>query len=305
MPHPPTLARTHTRLAGTALVVLSGAAFGTMPIMAKVAYHAGAEPFALLAVRFTVGAALLALIRVRTQPGMPWPRGRTLAALFALGAVGYVVESAAYFLALEHLPAALVAILLYLYPAIVVLLAVVFLGQRPSWLVAGCLVLAVAGSALTVGPVRGTVSTLGVGLGVFAATSYAVYIVLSASVVPRVGALTSITVVAAGAAVTYDVLALATGSALPRDGGGWLAAFGVAVFGTVIAMLAFFAGLARLGPADSSVLSTVEPVVTAGLGVLVLHEGLSVVQVTGAGLVLATVAVLARSQSTGASHPVD
>lgn len=285
------------RFRGLALVVLSAVAFGAMPIMGKIAYRSGADPVALMAVRFTVGALLLAAIRRVRQRGVGWPVRQDFAALFLLGALGYFTQSIAYFVALERIPAALVAILLYLYPALVVVIAAVFLHDRPSRAVAVCLAVAIAGSALTVGPVRGSASVSGLLLGVAAALAYAVYIVLSSRVVPRVGALTAIVVVAFGAACAYDLAAVLTRPSWPGDLSGWLAAAGVGLIGTVVAMLCFFAGLARVGPSDASVVSTVEPVVTVVLGVVVLGEALTAIQYVGALFVLAAVAVLARLRS--------
>jgi drug/metabolite transporter (DMT)-like permease len=284
------------RLAGLVLVVVSAVAFGAMPIMGKIAYRSGAEPVALMAARFTVGALVLAAIR-RLGSRTPWPARRDFAALFLFGAIGYFTQSIAYFTALQRIPAALVAILLYLYPALVVVIGAVFLRDRPNRAVVACLAVAVAGSALTVGPVRGKASVSGLLLGVLAALVYAVYIVLSSRVVPRVGALTSIVVVAFGAACSYDLAAVLTRPAWPGDTAGWLAVAGLGLVATVVAMLCFFAGLARVGPSDASVVSTVEPVVSVLLGVVVLGERLGAVQYVGALLVLTAVAVLARLRS--------
>ena len=299
---PPRPAAPLSRAVGLLLVLTSAAAFGTMPVFAKVVYRSGAEPVSLLAVRFAVAAAgLLAVRAVLARRGGVggWPRGRTLAALLALGGALYVAQAMSFFRALELAPAALVAILLYLFPGLVVLLAVLFLHERPTAAVVGCLLLAVAGVGLTVGPVRGDVAPLGLLLGVVSAVCYAVYILVSSRVMPRVGPVTAICVVVGGAAASCALLAAVTRPAWPGDAGGWLAAVAVGVVGTVVAMLAFFAGLERLGPTDTSVASTLEPVVTALLGVLVLHERLAPLQVAGSVLVLAAVVVLARARAAG------
>ena len=57
-------------------------------------------------------------------------------------------------------------------------------------------------------------------------------------------------------------------------------------------MFAFFAGLRRTGPSTAAILSTFEPVVTAGLAALALGEFLTPVQLAGGLLVLSSVAVL-------------
>lgn len=293
------------RVVGLLLVLGSAAAFGTMPVLGKLAYRSGAEPIAVLTVRFAVAAAVLVAVRavaVRRGAAGPWPRGRTLATLAVLGGV-YVLQSLAYFRGLQLAPAAVIAIVLYLFPGMVMLLAVVFLRQRPTVAVVGCLLLSVLGVALTVGPVGGTVDPLGPALGVLSAVCYSVYIVVSSRVVPLVGPLTSICVVVCAAAGSYGLLFAVLRPAWPGDAGGWLAAVAVGLVGTVLAMLAFFAGLERLGPTDTSVASTVEPVVTAVLGVAVLGEALTPVQVAGAVLVVAAVALLARLGGRAAPSP--
>jgi len=298
------LPRPADRVVGLLLVLGSAAAFGTMPVLGKLAYRSGAEPVALLTVRFTVAAAVLVAVRaiaVRRGAAGRWPRGRTLATLAVLGGGVYVLQSLAYFRGLQLAPAALIAIVLYLFPGMVVLLAVVFLRERPTVAVVGCLLLSVLGVALTVGPVGGTVDPLGPALGVLSAVCYSVYIVAGSRVVPLAGPLTSICVVVCAAAGSYGVLSAVLRPAWPGDAGGWLAAVTIGLVGTVLAMLAFFAGLERLGPTDTSVASTVEPVVTAMLGVTVLGEALTPVQVAGAALVIAAVALLARLR--GGSAP--
>ena len=61
----------------------------------------------------------------------------------------------------------------------------------------------------------------------------------------------------------------------------------------------FFAGVKLVGPGEAAVLSTIEPVVSIVVGVTALGESLGPVRLTGAAMVLASVAVLARS--SGAS----
>jgi drug/metabolite transporter (DMT)-like permease len=64
------------------------------------------------------------------------------------------------------------------------------------------------------------------------------------------------------------------------------------VVSTVAAMLAFFAGLRRTSPSTAAILSTFEPVVTAGLAALAFGESLTPVQFAGGLLVLSSAVVL-------------
>ena len=282
------------RLSGVALALTSAASFGVMPVLTKVVYEDGAEPIGVLAVRFALAAAaLLVLARVWRQP---LPRGRTLAVLAFLGGVGYVGQALCYFFALERISAGLTALLLYFSPALVVVLGALLLRSRPRPLAVGCVVLATTGTVLTIGPVQGG-QAFGVGLGLAAALVYALYI-LGSSRVTGVGALATAATVLSAGAVSFGLLSLLTRPRLPQAPEAWLALAGVALFGTVVAVTAFFAALALLGPSDTAVVSTVEPVVSVGVGALVLEERLSTLQVVGGVVVLLAVAVLARVGAT-------
>ena len=73
-------------------------------------------------------------------------------------------------------------------------------------------------------------------------------------------------------------------------GWGWIG--GIVLVSTVGAILAFFAGLARVGPSAASILSTLEPVVTVVLAAAAFGESLSAVQLVGGALVLSAVVVM-------------
>jgi drug/metabolite transporter (DMT)-like permease len=273
-----------------------------MPVLTKLAYDDGASVAGVLSVRFTL-AALLLLVLARWR-GEELPRGRQAVQLFLLGAVGYVVESACYFAALTRISAGLTALLLYAYPALVVLLTATITRARPSAKASVCVVVASVGTALTIGPVAGGQWT-GVLLGLAAAACYSTYIVVSALVVQGVGPFATSAVVMSGAGVVYDGYALSTGAALPSSAGAWWAVLGVAILGTVVAVAAFFWALDLLGAPDTAVISTFEPVVSVVAAAVFLDESLTLLQLAGGALVLMAVAVLARSPGTSPAVPLD
>jgi drug/metabolite transporter (DMT)-like permease len=288
------------RLLGVGLALTSAASFGVMPVLAKVVYDDGADPIGVLAVRFGLAAAvLLVLARVRREA---LPRGGTLLTLLALGGIGYVGMSLCYFFALERISAGLTSLLLYFYPALVVVLGGLVLRNRPRPAALGCVAVATVGTVLTIGPVEGG-QTVGVLLGLGSALVYATYILVS-SRVQGVGAFATSAVVLLAGAVVMGALAAATRPDLPEAAGAWAALAGVAIIGGVLAVTTFFAALALLGPSDTAVISTVEPVVSIGVAGLVLGERLGPVQVAGGVVVLLAVGVLARLRPADHEAPV-
>lgn len=279
------------RRSGVFWIVLSAAGFGTMAIFAKLAYRDGVSLSTMLFLRFAIaGAVLLAWGLVNR---LRWPRGRDLLVLVAMGAVGYVGQAYCYFSALRYASAGLVALLLYLYPAIVTILSAMVLRRTIGAGRAVAVAFALLGTALAVGGDLHS-EPAGIALGIAGALVYSVYILVGEGVMSRVGAMPAATVVVLSAAGVYGAAAGMAGLALPQSSTGWLAVLAIAAFSTLLAILGFFKGLEKLGAADASTLSTLEPLITLGLAALVLGEAVTAVQLLGGGLILAAVIYLAR-----------
>ncbi|MGW3785266.1 DMT family transporter [Micromonospora chokoriensis] len=298
---------------GAALCLLSAACFGAMAIFGKLAYDAGVPTGELLLVRFTLAAVLLGvallmrpgLRRASPAPGRPAMTGRrVLAVAIGLGAVGYAAQAGLFFSALELMDASLLALILYTYPVLVTVGAVLLGRDRLSPRRGAALVAASGGTLLVLLGAGGVgFHPLGALLAFAAALTYTIYILVADTVVHRLAPVVLSALVLTGAAGTLAVRALLTGG-VDLDFGwrGWFWLACIAVVSTVVAMLTFFAGLRRTGPSTAAILSTVEPVVTAVLATLVLGENLTVVQLVGGALVLSSVVVLQR-QSVPAQRP--
>lgn len=293
-------AMTRQRHVGLLLIVISAVSFGVMPVFVHFAYAAGADAITVLLLRFGIAAVVMAAIMlVRKEP---FPRGRVLLGLVLMGACGYAGVSLAYFLALTMASAGLVALLLYLYPALVMVLSVIFLRERLGLVKIGELLLALTGIALTIG-VTGRASALGLLLGMVAAVLYAIYILVGSRIVHQTGPIASSTIIMASAATVFAGLTALKGPAVPQSVAGWVAVGAIALISTVIAFVAFFAGLKRVGPVTASTLSTCEPVVTVVLAALVLGESMGVGQLLGGVLILLAAVTLVRRE-TGAKGGV-
>ncbi|HEY9104074.1 DMT family transporter [Chitinimonas sp.] len=286
----------HPRLWGALLILLSAACFGVMPLFGRLAYAAGADAQAILLLRFGIAAACLALIMLFKRE--PWPRGRLALGLLAMGAIGYAGQAFSYFTALSYASASLTALLLYTFPVIVTLIAAVWLHEPLTRRKVLALALASLGLALTVGDALSG-SLTGVAFGLAAALIYSIYIAVGTRLTPRAGALASSTLVMLGGALTFGVVSVWHAPALPQSSSGWLAVAAIGLLCSVIAALAFFAGLARLGASEAAMLSTFEPVVTVVLAASLLGERLTASQWIGGAVIIAAVLLLARSPASG------
>jgi drug/metabolite transporter (DMT)-like permease len=211
-----------------------------------------------------------------------------------MGALGYVGQSFSYLSAIKFASPGLVALLLYLYPMFVAVLAAIFLKEKFSAVKIAALVLATVGAGLTANPEGG--QWKGILLAISAALIYSVYIIVGTGVMKQVTAVQSSTVIFASAGVVYGALTLVSGAHFPQTGAGWGAVGGVIIVATVIPVVTFLAGLKRIGPTNASMLSTLEPVVTVILAAIVFSETLQPVMMFGGGLILVSVLILARSE---------
>ncbi len=281
------------RISGMLLVVISAASFGTMSIFARLAYDSGADPISVLFLRFGIATVLMgALMALRRER---LPRGRPLFGLIAMGAVGYVGQSLCFFTALTVASATLVALLLYLYPALVTILSAAMGTERISPAKAAALALALGGAVLTIGP-GGDGEPLGIALAIGAAVTYSLYILAGGRLMRQVPAIPASTVIIASAGVVYAPLAAFRGLHLPATAEGWAAIAGIALISTVLAIATFLAGLERIGPSDAATVSTLEPLVTVALAALVLGEVPTIATLGGGALIVAAVLILARGE---------
>ena len=268
---------------GYLLVALSAICFGIMPVFARIAYASGEDTATLLFLRFLVGGVFLSIIAwVKKAPLPPKPY---LPVLFFLGVFGYTGSSFCYFTALKYASASLVSLLLYVYPALVTLLSVLFVHEKipSSKLIA--LLCALVGCMLVLG-LGGKGDLKGMALALGAAVIYAIYIMVSAQVIGKKTAMASSAFIILSASLSYACMVMVKGVHLPKTSEGFFATLAIAFFSTVIAFWAFFSGLGRIGATNASLVSTLEPLVTVLCAMLFLDERLSPINLLGGVLIL-------------------
>ena len=280
------------RLTGIILIAISAASFGTLAIFGRYAYAENIDTFTLLFLRFGFSASFMTLILILRKE--PFPRGRVLAQLIGMGGIGYAGQSYLYLTAIKYASAGLVALLLYLYPFFVAILSMIFLKEKLTRTKAIALVIALCGTALTVGPVSGQL--IGAVMAIVAALGYSIYIIVGANVMKHVSPFQSSAVIFTSASVVYGVLTFSNGIHLPQTNFGWMVIAGIVVVSTIIPVTTFLAGLERVGPTNAAMLSTVEPIVTVLLATILFGDKLLPIVLIGGALILIAVVILTRAE---------
>lgn len=280
-----------SRSSSLIMVIVSAACFGTLAILTPLAYRAGAAPMPLLAWRFMFAALLLAVLAgARNRRALLVGRGDLLR-YTALALTGYGAASVCFFFALKFADAAVVAVLLYAYPALVTLAMWVFLGEKATWARGAAVLVTFVGCAMVVGLFGGVahVSWPGVALGMGAAVGYTLFNLLSHRWLPGRSQLVMMTYTFGIASIGIAALTLVSGQSLSTAAWqpqAWWLLGAIVVVPTFIAVVLYLQGIRGLGPSQAAVVSTLEPLFTIVLAWLVLGQTLSGLQIAGAALVL-------------------
>jgi drug/metabolite transporter (DMT)-like permease len=267
-------------------VLYSALGFGLLPIFALLAYRGGINVVTLLAVRFVLsGLVLLAYLLARGRRVLAQVRP-ALPGLLGLG-IGYTLQSGFYFSAVRYITASLASILLYSYPALVCLLALLVERERLSARTLLALAVSLAGVVLVLGCSLGTAQPAGVLLALGAALVYSLYITLANRVLREVEPVVAMAVVTLVTSALYVGLGLAAGRlSFIFAASAWLHRGLFIVVSALLAILAFFRGLGILGSSAASIVSMTEPLFTIGFSILLFGDRLGWQQIAGGALVL-------------------
>jgi drug/metabolite transporter (DMT)-like permease len=284
---------------GVLLVIAAAVGFSVRGILVKLAYPYGVDAVTLMTLRMVFSLPFFVLMGWFAHAGGRRFERSDWMLLLALGFIGYYLSSLLSFLGLLFVPASLERLLLYITPTLVVLLSALVFRQRVQRRHVAALVMTYSGIVLVMGDslmLSAEPQPLAIGaLLVFcSALTYAVYLIGSGTVIPRLGSM-RFTAYASGTACLFVIahFALVRDFAaldlpLPVYGYG----FAMALISTVLPTWMMAEGIGRIGANRASIVSSVGPVSTIVLAFLVLGEAITLVQIGGAGLVLAGVVVV-------------
>lgn len=279
---------------GVLAALFSAIMLGGAPILAKLAYQAGADPTAVVILRTGLAAlALWALYLIH-------PRWRRYLYIYPVGllgclAVGFTnaLGSVFYYLGLYRLDAAVAHLIYSMYPVLVALM-IRLNGESIPGLTRLRMLLASVGLLLLLGRFQGRPDLLGVFLVLLSSGFYALHVVLSQRVLYEMPAQT-LTLYALTAMAAFTPIA------------GWV--FGgahsevpTAALSPILAMaavlmlsrLGMFVGVKRLGGTQTALLTVMEILVTVTLAVGLLGERLTPIQWVGALFMVTSVILVTR-----------
>jgi probable blue pigment (indigoidine) exporter len=272
-----------SRTSDLIITALAPAIWGSTYVVTSELLPAG-YPITASALR-ALPAGLLLLLIVRQLPKGEWWWKSAL-----LGAFNFTIFQTMLFISAYRLPGGVAATVGAVQPLIVLALARFFMGNpiRPLSIVGG--VAGMAGIALLVLTPHARLDMIGILAGLTGAVSMAFGTVLSRHWQPPVSPLTVTAWQLTAGGVLLVPIALAFEPALPPlNLNNWLGFLWLGLVGGAFAYIIWFRGISRLEPAAVSPLGFLSPLMAVILGWVLLGQQLSVLQMAGMAVVLASV----------------
>ena len=242
---------------------------------------------------------LLLLLIVRQLPKRAW-WGRIL----VLGALNFSILWAMLFVAAYRLPGGVAATITSVQPLFVVFLASLFLGSPIRALSIAAAVVGIGGVALLVLTPNAALDALGIAAALAAAVSMAVGTVLARRWQPPVSALVFTAWQLTAGGLLLLPFALLMEPPLPAlTVQNWIGFAWLGLVGAALTYIVWFRGVARLEPSAVAPLAFLSPVTAVILGWALLGQSLSMLQVAGIGIVIASI-WLSQHAQRGAQPPV-
>jgi RarD protein len=294
---------------GILLAAIGAILFSSKAIVIKLSYPYGPTAETLLGLRmaFAFPFFLLALHWFEKKP-KPVMRLKDWLQITLLGAIGYYLASYLDFLGLQYITVGLERVILYLNPAIVLLLSALFLGKRITPMQFMAMVIAYIGvvfvywhdlSVSSDGLLIGTLLVFG------SAISYAIYLVLAGEMVERVGSIRLVVYASTASAVCCVIQALVVDPPAMFNQPApvyWLTLVNATVC-TVVPMTAVMMAIKRLGSNIAAQAGAIGPVATIFLGWFFLSEQITWLQIIGTAIVVTGIWLLVQSGQTSSNTP--
>ncbi len=302
---------------GPFLAIAAALGFAGKAIFIKLVYASspGMDAVTLLALRMMFALPFFALLYAigAKQAGAVALVRRDLGIMALLGFLGYYFASFLDFWGLQFISATLERLILFTYPAWILLFSAMFFGQpvKPRQTIA----LLVSGSGLALAFLADvhadrTALVRGASLVFASSVVYAVFLIGSGRIVGRAGSLrfASLSVTFSSVFVFAHFFATHPAKALldqsPRVM--WLS-FLLGLLATALPIWWTAEAIRRIGPGRVGIIGTVGPIATIWLGHWTVGEPVTALQMAGAALVLAgvTLVSLGSPPSAAAIVPQD
>ena len=283
------------------LVLIAGVSWGLIGVFTKAIDTLGFTEMQMLFVKGVLATAVLLVITFfKDRSQLRLKNWKDIRYFVGTGIISFTFFSWAYMKAVNLTSLGVAAVLLYTAPTFVMLFSILLFGEKMTKTKGIVLLMTFVGCILVTGLLEGglTFTWQGIVIGLAAGVGYALYSIFGTYAI-RAGygslSISFYTFLMATLTMTFLVEPVTVVTQI-TEMGQWPLAISFALLTTVVPYLTYTKGLSGLPASKASVTATIEPVVAAILGIVVFHESVTMLKVTGIVLVLSSVVVMGRTE---------
>ena len=281
----------HRIFQASLLVAISGILYGFLGFLGTGILRENISINDMLFWRFIIAGVWMVFFVVKQAPSDPEQNffdKRILLPMFLLGAVGYAGSSAFYFLASQYTGTGLAMVIFFSYPIIIALSSWIIQKKRLKMGIILSLTAMMVGLILLRDTSTHPINIIGIFFGLIAASCYAFYVVGSKHIASyTINANILTTIVCFGCASIFLILSIVSHSfVLPQTIKSWLYLLALGIFATALPIQLMLKGLKYISSMRASIISVLEPLVTMFVGVILLEESISHLQLIGVVIIL-------------------
>jgi len=284
-----------SRTIGYLAVMISGMIFGTMPLLAKFIFSQGGNSINLVFWRFFFALPVLYYF-IRRNPKIDFKITKLQRKnLLYVGIFGYAATAMTLYVSYNFIATGVATTLHFVYPILVIIGSAVFYKDRLTFIKVFCGILSTAGIYLLYsGELSG--SLFGIFMALLSGVTYAFYVLyIDKSGLKELPSLKLTFYLSVIASISMFFFAVFTGQfTLQLTLPGWAVTLFLSIFVTLGAVNLLNVGIQRIGSQSSGILSTLEPITSIILGVLIFREVLNIEIVIGCALILTAVVLIVK-----------
>ncbi len=282
--------------------------FSSKAVLVKMAYEFHVDSVTLLLLRMGFALPIFLIIGIVNAYRIPQAQKidkQGVLTIIALGFVGYYLASFLDFRGLQYISASLERLILFVYPTLVVMISAIFLKKKITKRQFMAIGMTYFGMVVIFSNFFFEKQTISIeniiigGILIFlSALTYAIYLIGSGEVIPKIGTVRFTTYAMLVSCVCVIIHYFASNDnymlVLEQPTKVYVLGFIMAVFATVIPSYLISEAIRRIGASTVSILGSLGPVSTIGLSMIYLGESLTLNQIIGAVLVIAGVFLVSK-----------
>lgn len=272
--------------------IFSATIFGAMPLFTKLIYGLGANP--LSAAFYRMGLSLVFIFLIGKRKNNSFALNSNELKYLIIASLSFAFTSLTLFGAYNYMESGAVTSIHFAYPIIIFIMVSIKVKKMPSINEALAIVVCTVALTLLSNPTS-SVNTYGAVLAFASAITYSIYsYTLDNDALKNLNRDARLFYVNLFSTFILIIFSLVTKEEIKLDlnSKGWLMAFLYSAILTLGATSLYQKAIAYIGAKDTSILSTFEPITSVIIGIIVLGEKISIIQLISIVLILTSATYL-------------